>query len=163
MVASLAGVESVVRAPRFTMTQREQTLSGSAIARGCNMTKSKPKAKRVSTSESMPKPKPKSKPKPKPVTVARLKRAIEGRNAHALAALYGEDAVVQVIDRDNPPSKPRNLEGRSAISAYFDDVYGRDMNSQDRKRRRRRQASRLHAKLCVSRWNQGVLLGDDRA
>ena len=125
MVASLAGVESVVRAPRFTMTQREQTLSGSAIARGCNMTKSKPKAKRASTSESMPKPK--SKPKPKPVTVARLKRAIEGRNAHALAALYGEDAVVQVIDRDNPPSKPRNLEGRSAISAYFDDVYGRDI------------------------------------
>ena len=121
MVASLAGVESVVRAPRFTMTQREQTLSGSAIARGCNMTKSKLKAKRASTSESMPKP------KPKPVTVARLKRAIEGRNAHALAALYGEDAVVQVIDRDNPPSKPRNLEGRSAISAYFDDVYGRDM------------------------------------
>jgi hypothetical protein len=83
------------------------------------MTKSKPKTKRMSTSES--------KPKPKPVTVARLKRAIEGRNARALAALYGEDAVVQVIDRDNPPSKPRNLEGRSAISAYFDDVYGRDM------------------------------------
>jgi hypothetical protein len=41
--------------------------------------------------------------------------------------LYGEDAVVQVIDRDNPPSKPRNLEGRTAISAYFDDVCGRDM------------------------------------
>jgi hypothetical protein len=77
VVASLAGVESVVRAPRFTMTQREQTLSGSAIARGCNMTKSKLKAKRASTSESMPKPKPK--PKPKPVTVARLKRAIECR------------------------------------------------------------------------------------
>ena len=83
------------------------------------MTKSKPKAKRASTSES--------KPKPKPVTVARLKRAIEGRNARALAALYGEDAVVQIIDRDNPPSKPRSLEGRGAISAYFDEVYGRDM------------------------------------
>jgi hypothetical protein len=83
------------------MTQREQTLSGSAIARGCNMTKSKPKAKRASTSES--------KLKPKPVTVARLKRAIEGRNARALAALYDEDAVVQVIDRDNPPSKPAGV------------------------------------------------------
>jgi SnoaL-like domain len=105
------------------MTKREQTLSGSAIARGGNMIKSNPKTKRTSTSESKPKPK----PKPKPVTVARLKRAIEGRNARALAALYGEDAVVQVIDRDNPPSKPRNLEGRGAISAYFDDVYGRDM------------------------------------
>jgi SnoaL-like domain len=83
------------------------------------MTKSKPKTKRASTSES--------KPKPKPVTVAQLKRAIEGRNARALATLYSEDAVVQVIDRDNPPSKPRNLEGRSAISAYFDEVCGRDM------------------------------------
>jgi hypothetical protein len=36
---------------------------------------------------------PESKPKP---TVARLKRAIEGRDACALAALYSEDAVVQV-------------------------------------------------------------------
>ena len=53
------------------------------------MTKSKPKAKRASTSES--------KPKPKPVTVARL---------------YGEDAVVQVIDRDNPPSKRQERDLR---------------------------------------------------
>ena len=75
------------------------------------MTKSKPKTKRTST--------PESKPKPKPVTVARLKRAIEARNARALAGLYAEDAVVQVIDRDNSPSKPRNLEGMSAISAYL--------------------------------------------
>jgi hypothetical protein len=36
-------------------------------------------------------------------------------------------------------------------------------DSQDRKRRRRRQASRLHAKLCVSRWNPSVLLGYGRA
>jgi hypothetical protein len=116
------------------------------------MTKSKPKAKHASA--------PKPKLKPKPVTVARLKRAIEGRDARALSALYGEDAVVQVIDRDNPPSKPRNLEGRSAISAYFDDVWRHD--SQDRKRHRCRQASRLHAKLCVSRWNSSVLFGDGR-
>ena len=47
--------------------------------------------------------------------------------AGALAGLYSEDAVVQVIDRDNPPSKPRNLQGRSAIAAYFEDVCGRDM------------------------------------
>jgi hypothetical protein len=73
------------------------------------------------------KAKSKSKAKPKPVTVAGLKRAIEGRKAGALAGLYSEDAVVQVIDRDNPPSKPRNLQGRSAIAAYFEDVCGRDM------------------------------------
>ena len=73
------------------------------------------------------KAKSKSKPKSKSVTVAGLKRAIEGRKANALAGLYAEDAVVQVIDRDNPPSKPRNLQGRSAITAYFEDVCGRDM------------------------------------
>jgi ketosteroid isomerase-like protein len=64
-------------------------------------------------------PKSKSKPKSKPVTVAGLKRAIEGRKASALAALYADDAVVRVIDRDNPPSKPRNLEGKSAIASYL--------------------------------------------
>ena len=73
------------------------------------------------------KPKLESKPKSKPVTVAGLKRAIEGRKASALAGFYADDAVVLVIDRDNPPSKPRNLEGKSAISAYFEDVCGRDM------------------------------------
>ena len=69
----------------------------------------------------------KSKPKSKSVTIAGLKRAIEGRKASALAGLYADDAVVQVIDRDNPPSNPRNLEGKSAIASYFDDVCGRDM------------------------------------
>ena len=47
--------------------------------------------------------------------------------AAALAGFYAEDAIVRVIDRDNPPSKPRDLEGKSAISAYFNDVCGREM------------------------------------
>jgi hypothetical protein len=55
----------------------------------------------------------------KPVTVAALKRAIEGRKANALAELYAGSAVVQVIDRDNPPSNPRHLDGKSAIASYF--------------------------------------------
>ena len=76
------------------------------------------------------KTKSRSKPKSKPVTVAGLKRAIEGRKALALADFYADDAVVRVIDRDNPPSKPRNLEGRSAIASYFEDVCGRDMTHQ---------------------------------
>ena len=66
----------------------------------------------------------KSKPKSKPVTVAVLKRAIEGRKASALAGFYADNAVVQIIDRDNPPSKPRSLEGKSAIASYFEDVCG---------------------------------------
>lgn len=69
----------------------------------------------------------KSKPKSGVVTVAGLKRAIEGRKASALAGLYADDAIVQVIDRDNPPSNPRHLKGRDAIASYFADVCGRDM------------------------------------
>jgi hypothetical protein len=69
----------------------------------------------------------KSRSKSKSVTVVGLKRAIEGRKASALASLYADDAIVQVIDRDNPPSKPRSLNGRGAIAAYFEDVCGRDM------------------------------------
>jgi hypothetical protein len=79
------------------------------------------KSTRKAKSKSKPKAKSKS------VTVAGLKRAIEGRKAAALAGLYADDAVVQVIDRDNPPSKPRNLQGKSAIASYFADVCGRDM------------------------------------
>ena len=75
----------------------------------------------------MAKSKSKTKPKFKSVTVANLKRAIEGRNPQALAGLYADDAIIQLIDRDNPPSKPLNLEGKSAISAYFSDVCGRNM------------------------------------
>src|SRR3954466_7807082 len=87
----------------------------------------KSKARSKSKARPKNKAKSKSKPKSKPVTVAGLKRAIEGRKAPALAGFYADDAVVRVIDRDNPPSKPRDLEGKSAISAYFEDVCGRDM------------------------------------
>ena len=79
------------------------------------------KAKRKTKSKA------KSKPKSKPVTVAGLKRAIEGRKASAFAGMYADDAVLQVIDRDNPPSKPRSLQGKETIAAYFADVCGRDM------------------------------------
>jgi hypothetical protein len=85
------------------------------------MAKSKAKAKSKSKSKS------KSKPKSKAVTVAALKRAIEGRKGSALAGFYADDAVLHVIDRDNPPSKPNSIEGKSAITSYFADVCGRDM------------------------------------
>ena len=62
-----------------------------------------------------------------PLTVASLKRAIEGRNGRALSDFYANDAVLRVIDRDNPPSKPNSIKGKKAISAYFNDVCGRDM------------------------------------
>ena len=73
------------------------------------------------------KTKSKSKPKSKAVTVAALKRAIEGRKAAAFAGMYADDAVLAIIDRDNPPSKPNQIAGKDAITSYFADVCGRDM------------------------------------
>ena len=84
------------------------------------MVKSRAKSKARSKQKSA------RKPKPQAVTIAALKRAIEGRNSAALA-MYDDDAVLQVIDRDNPPSNPRRLTGRTAIPDYFGDVCGRDM------------------------------------
>jgi hypothetical protein len=89
------------------------------------MAKSRVRTKSKAATKSRTKSK--SSSKSKSVTVAGLKRAIEGRKASALAGLYPDDAIVQVIDRDNPPSKPRSLKGRGAIAAYFEDVCGRDM------------------------------------
>ena len=39
--------------------------------------------------------------------------------AAALAGFYADDAVVRIIDRDNPPSKPRNLEGKKRHLRIF--------------------------------------------
>ncbi len=89
------------------------------------MAKAKEKTKAKSKSKS--KSKSKAKPKAKTVTVAGLKRAIEGRKGAAFADFYADDAVVQFIDRDNPPSKPHSLQGKDAIASYFADVCGRDM------------------------------------
>jgi hypothetical protein len=44
------------------------------------------------------------------------------------ARLYSEDALLRIIDQENPPSKPRDLKGREAIAAYYDDVCGRAMS-----------------------------------
>jgi ketosteroid isomerase-like protein len=64
------------------------------------------------------------------VSIAELKRAIEGRDAKTLIGLYADDALLRIIDHDNPPSKPRELHGRQAIAAYYDDVCGRAMTHQ---------------------------------
>ena len=61
----------------------------------------------------------------KPVTGALLKQAIESRDAALLSGCYGEDARVRIIDRNNPPSKPRDIRGRAAITTYWDDICSR--------------------------------------
>ncbi len=91
------------------------------------------KAKRKSATRSARKARSKSKSiskstaKAKSVTVAALKRAIEGRDAKALADMYADDALMLVIDRDHPPSNPHRLAGKAAIARYFGDVCGRDI------------------------------------
>src|ERR1700690_2645497 len=61
------------------------------------------------------------------VTGATLKRAIETRDGRMLTAFYADDAVLRIIDRNNPPSRPREVKGRSAISTFWDDICSRAM------------------------------------
>lgn len=61
----------------------------------------------------------------KPVTGAMLKQAIEARDGARLSSFYGDDALVRVIDRNNPPSRPRDIRGRAAIATYWDDICSR--------------------------------------
>jgi ketosteroid isomerase-like protein len=59
------------------------------------------------------------------VTAGAIKRAIEGRDGHMLASFYADDAVVRIIDRNNPPSKPREIRGKAAIGTFWDDICSR--------------------------------------
>jgi|SRR5580698_981303 hypothetical protein len=57
-----------------------------------------------------------------------LRRAIETRDSSAMRSFYMLDARIRIIDRDHPPSRPMEIAGIEAISAYFDDVCGRAMS-----------------------------------
>ncbi len=61
------------------------------------------------------------------VTGAALKRAIEARDGHALTNFYADDAVLQIVDRNNPPSRPREVKGKIAIGTFWDDICSRAM------------------------------------
>jgi ketosteroid isomerase-like protein len=56
-----------------------------------------------------------------------LRRGIEERDAATLLGLYAEDALLEVVDRQDQPSNPKIIRGREAIGEYFADVCGRDM------------------------------------
>ena len=56
---------------------------------------------------------------------AAIKKAIEGRDGKLLSSFYTDDALVRVFDRNNPPSKPREIRGRAAISTFWDDICSR--------------------------------------
>jgi len=61
------------------------------------------------------------------VTGAAIKQAIEGRNGRMLASFYADGALLRVVDRNNPPSKPRDIKGRAAIDMFWDDICSRAM------------------------------------
>ncbi len=61
------------------------------------------------------------------VTGAAIKRAIETRNGAMLASFYADDAVLRILDRNNPPSRPREVRGKSAIGTFWDDICSRMM------------------------------------
>ena len=60
-------------------------------------------------------------------TIASICRAIEERDGKALASFYADDAVLRIVDQNNPPSRPQEFRGHDAVAAYFDDVCGRAM------------------------------------
>lgn len=60
-------------------------------------------------------------------TIDGMRKAVESRDAASLKSYYADDAVLTIIDNDNPPSKPRTIKGVAEIGAFLDDVYGRDM------------------------------------
>ncbi|MDX6687850.1 MAG: hypothetical protein QOF86_3978 [Baekduia sp.] len=62
-----------------------------------------------------------------PFDTAALRRGIEGREPATLVALYHPDATIEIADATHGPSAPLSVQGRDAIAAHLDDVYGRDM------------------------------------
>ena len=54
-----------------------------------------------------------------------IKQAIEASDARMLASYYAEDAMVRIIDRNNPPCRPREIKGKAAIDMSWDDVCSR--------------------------------------
>ena len=61
------------------------------------------------------------------VTGAAIKQAIEGRDGRMLTSFYADDALLRVVDRNNPPSRPREIKGRAAIGTFWDDICSRAM------------------------------------
>jgi SnoaL-like protein len=54
-------------------------------------------------------------------------RAFEGRDPEAFIDIYADDAELQVVDCNSPPSSPMILRGKEEIAAYWRDVFSRHM------------------------------------
>jgi ketosteroid isomerase-like protein len=64
------------------------------------------------------------------VTGPAIKQAIESRDGPMLTGFYCDDAQVKIVDRNNPPSRPREVKGKAAIGAFWNDICSRAMTHQ---------------------------------
>ena len=67
-----------------------------------------------------------------PVDIARLATAIQTRDADGGAAWYAGDATLTLLDRDHPPASPIVYRGIDAITEYYRDICGRNMEHEVR-------------------------------
>lgn len=56
-----------------------------------------------------------------------MHQALEQCNVDMILGCYSDDAEMQVIDRNNPPSSPLKLHGKKAIADYYKDICSRSM------------------------------------
>ena len=59
--------------------------------------------------------------------LAALTHALEVSDAASIVSFYDEDAEMEIIDRNRPPSAPMRLVGRPAIEAFWRDICAREM------------------------------------
>ena len=57
--------------------------------------------------------------------ITSLKDAIESRDAERVSASYADNAVLTILDRDNPPAAPTTYSGLEEIGAFYRDICGR--------------------------------------
>ncbi|MEW5943923.1 MAG: nuclear transport factor 2 family protein [Pseudomonadota bacterium] len=56
-----------------------------------------------------------------------MHQALEQCDVDMLLSCYSDDAEIQIIDRNNPPSSPLMLHGKKAIADYYRDICSRGM------------------------------------
>jgi len=54
-------------------------------------------------------------------------QAFERSNAAALADMYDDQAVIEVVNQNAPPKTPRRISGKAEIAAYYQDIVYRNL------------------------------------
>lgn len=56
-----------------------------------------------------------------------IHRGLEGCNVDMIVSCYTDDAELNIIDRNHPPSAPLHLRGKQEIGDYYRDICSRQM------------------------------------